>query len=132
MSNTPNHRRQANRSMQLLVAVINQPEALDDILSGFLELGITGATIINSEGMAHVLTHDIPLFAGIQTLISRSRAQNYTIFSVIDEQEKVDAAFAVIQDVCGSLDEPGTGIMFTIPVTRAIGVAPELGEDSDL
>jgi nitrogen regulatory protein PII len=118
--------------MQLLVAVINQPEALDDILSGFLELGITGATIINSEGMAHVLTHDIPLFAGIQTLISRSRAQNYTIFSVIDEQEKVDAAFAVIQDVCGSLDEPGTGIMFTIPVTRVIGVAPELGEDSDL
>jgi nitrogen regulatory protein P-II 1 len=132
MSNTPNHRRQANRSMQLLVAVINQPEALDDILSGFLELGITGATIINSEGMAHVLTHDIPLFAGIQTLISRSRAQNYTIFSVIDEQEKVDAAFAVIQDVCGSLDEPGTGILFTIPVTRAIGVAPELGENSDL
>jgi nitrogen regulatory protein PII len=118
--------------MQLLVAVINQPEALDDILSGFLELGITGATVINSEGMAHVLTHDIPLFAGIQTLISRSRAQNYTIFSVIDEQEKVDAAFAVIQDVCGSLDEPGTGIMFTIPVTRVVGVAPELGEESDL
>jgi nitrogen regulatory protein PII len=118
--------------MQLLVAVINQPEALDDILSGFLELGITGATIINSEGMAHVLTHDIPLFAGIQTLISRSRAQNYTIFSVIDDPEKVDAAFAVIQDVCGSLDEPGTGIMFTIPVTRVVGVAPELGEESDL
>ena len=118
--------------MQLLVAVINQPEALDDILSGFLELGITGATIVNSEGMAHILTHDIPLFAGIQTLISRSRAQNYTIFSVIDEQEKADAAFAVIQDVCGSLDEPGTGIMFTVPVTRVVGVAPELGEESDL
>ncbi|MGD2152991.1 MAG: hypothetical protein PVG79_06950 [Gemmatimonadales bacterium] len=118
--------------MQLLVAVINQPEALDDILSGFLELGVTGATIINSEGMARVLTHDIPLFAGIQTLISRSRAQNYTIFSVIDEQEKVDAAFALIQDVCGNLDDPGTGIMFTVPVSRVVGVAPELGEEADL
>jgi len=118
--------------MQLLVAVINQPEALDDILSGFLELGVTGATIINSEGMARVLTHDVPLFAGIQTLISRSRAQNYTIFSVIDEQEKVDAAFALIQDVCGNLDEPGTGIMFTVPVSRVVGVAPELGEEADL
>jgi nitrogen regulatory protein P-II 1 len=118
--------------MQLLVAVINQAEALDDVLSGFLELGITGATIINSEGMAYVLTHDIPLFAGIQTLISRSRAQNYTIFSVIDDDEKVDAAFAVIQDVCGSLKEPGTGIVFTVPVSRAEGVAPELGEDADL
>ena len=118
--------------MQLLVAVINQPEALDDILSGFLELGITGATVINSEGMAHVLTHDIPLFAGIQKLISRSRAQNYTIFSVIDDDEKVEAAFDVIQDVCGSLAEPGTGITFTVPVIRAVGVAPELGEESEL
>jgi nitrogen regulatory protein PII len=118
--------------MQLLVAVINQAEALDDVLSGFLELGITGATIINSEGMAHVLTHDIPLFAGIQTLITRSRAQNYTIFSVINEDAKVDAAFAVIQDVCGSMSTPGTGIVFTIPVGRAEGVAPELGEESAL
>ncbi|UCF20569.1 MAG: hypothetical protein JSU87_03915 [Gemmatimonadota bacterium] len=118
--------------MQLLIAVINQPEALDDVLSGFLELGITGATILNSEGMAHVLTHDIPLFAGIQTLISRSRTQNYTIFSVIEENEKVEAAFALIQDVCGSLEEPGTGIVFTIPVSRATGIAPELGDASEL
>ncbi|MEE9133732.1 MAG: P-II family nitrogen regulator [Gemmatimonadota bacterium] len=118
--------------MQLLVAVINQAEALDDVLSGFLELGITGATIINSEGMGRVLTHDIPLFAGIQTLLSRSRAQNYTILSVIDDDEKADAAFAVIQDVCGSMEEPGTGIVFTIPVSRAEGIAPELGEESEL
>jgi nitrogen regulatory protein PII len=118
--------------MQLLVAVINEPEALDDVLSGFLEVGITGATIINSEGMARVLTHDIPIFAGIQTLITRSRAQNYTIFSVIDDDDKVAAAFAVIQDVCGSMAEPGTGIVFALPVTRAEGVAPELGEDTEL
>lgn len=118
--------------MQLLVTVINQAEALDDVLSGFLELGITGATIINSEGMARILTHDVPLFAGIQMLISRSRAQNYTIFSVIDDDAKVDAAFAVIQDVVGNMAEPGTGIVFTVPVTRVEGVAPELGQDSEL
>lgn len=118
--------------MQLLIAVINEAEALDDVLSGFLEIGITGATIINSEGMGRVLTHDIPIFAGIQTLITRSRAQNYTIFSVIDDEAKVDAAFALIQDVCGSLAEPGTGIVFTLPISRAEGVAPELGEDTRL
>ncbi len=118
--------------MHLLVAVLNQAEALDDVLSGFLELGITGATIVNSEGMAHVLTHDIPLFAGIRTLISRSRVQNYTIFSVIDEDDKVEAAFDLIQDVCGDLEDPGTGIVFVIPVSRAIGIAPELGEESEL
>ena len=115
--------------MQLLIAVINQEERLDDILSGFLELGITGATIIESEGMGHVLSHDIPIFAGLQTLISRSRPQNTTIFSVIDSEEKVEGAIALLQDICGDLGDPATGIVFTIPVNRVAGLAPELGSE---
>ena len=114
--------------MELLIAVINQEGRLDDILSGFLELGITGATIIDSEGMGHVLSHDIPIFAGLQTLISRSRPQNRTIFSVIAD-EKVDSALALLQDVCGNLSDPATGIAFTIPVDRVVGLAPELGDE---
>ena len=113
--------------MELLIAVINQEDRLDDILSGFLELGITGATIIDSEGMGHVLSHDIPIFAGLQTLISRARPQNQTIFSVIDSDEKVEGAIALLQEICGDLDHPATGIVFTIPVTRVTGLAPELG-----
>ncbi|NCG32013.1 MAG: hypothetical protein GWP44_03950, partial [Proteobacteria bacterium] len=54
---------------RLLVAVINDPEKVDEILSGFVELGITGATVLQSEGMGSVLSHDIPIFAGLQTLI---------------------------------------------------------------
>ena len=122
----------SRETRQLLVAVINESEKLDDILSGFLEIGVTGATIIDSEGMARVLTHDIPIFAGIQTLISRSRPQNNTIFSVIDDDAKVEAAIAVIQDICGDLKGAGTGIVFTVPVSRAVGVAPELGEHEEL
>lgn len=114
--------------MHLLVAVINQEEKLDEILSGFLELGITGATIIGSEGMGRVLSHDIPIFAGLQTLIARSRPQNQTIFSVIKDEEKAEGAIALLQEICGDLDDPATGIVFTIPVDRVIGLAPELGE----
>lgn len=117
--------------MQMLVAVINDPEKLDEILSGFLELGITGATIIGSEGMGRLLTHDIPIFAGLQTLISRSRPQNRTIFSVV-EDEKIESALALLQDVCGNLDAPATGIAFTIPVGRVVGLAPELGDEGEL
>ena len=113
--------------MELLIAVINQEDRLDDILSGFLELGITGATIIDSEGMGHVLSHDIPIFAGLQTLISRARPQNQTIFSVIDDDAKVEGAIALLQEICGDLDNPATGIVFTIPVNRVTGLAPELG-----
>lgn len=114
--------------MQLLVAVINQEEKLDEIMAGFLELGITGATIINSEGMGRVLSHDIPIFAGLQTLIARSRPQNQTIFSVIREEEKVAAAIALLQEICGNFDSPATGIVFTVPVNHVEGLAPELGD----
>jgi nitrogen regulatory protein PII len=113
--------------MQLLVSVINQEEKLDEILSGFLELGITGATVIQSEGMGHVLSQDIPIFAGLQTLLDRSRPQNVTLFSVIEEDAKVDAAITLLQEICGNLEDPATGIAFTVALNRVVGLAPELG-----
>lgn len=112
---------------RLLVAVINDPEKLDEILSGFLELGVTGATIINSEGMGRLLSHDIPIFAGLQTLISGSRPQNRMIFSVVSE-ELVDASLELLQEICGNLASPATGIVFVLPVERVVGLAPELGD----
>ncbi|GMV08117.1 MAG: hypothetical protein AMXMBFR53_43920 [Gemmatimonadota bacterium] len=112
---------------RLLVAVINDPEKLDEILSGFLELGVTGATILNSEGMGRLLSHDIPIFAGLQTLLSGSRPQNRMIFSVVPDH-LVDATLELLQDVCGNLASPATGIAFVLPVERVVGLAPELGE----
>ena len=117
----------AAHETRLLVAVINDPEKLDDILSGFLELGITGATVLNSEGMGSVLSHDIPIFAGLQTLLHGSRPQNRMIFSVVP-LERVDPAVALLREVTGNLDAPATGIVFTLPIDRVEGLAPELGE----
>lgn len=116
--------------MQLLITVINDPEKVDDILAGFLDLGITGATVIGSEGMGRVLTHDLPMFAGLQALASGARPQNRTVFSVISD-EKVDAALALLQKVAGNLDTPATGIAFVVPVTRVVGLAPVLEVDNE-
>lgn len=113
---------------RLLVAVINDPEKVDEILSGFVELGITGATVLQSEGMGSVLSHDIPIFAGLQTLISGSKPQNRMIFSVVP-LERVDSVIALVQEIMGNLAAPATGIVFTLPVDRVVGLAPELGDE---
>jgi nitrogen regulatory protein P-II 1 len=113
--------------MQLLIAVINHVEQVDDILAGFVELGITGATVVNSEGMGHVLSHDVPIFAGLRSLTARSRPSNQTLFSVVAD-DKVDAAIALMQEVCGNLETPGAGIVFAVPVSKVVGLAPELDE----
>jgi nitrogen regulatory protein P-II 1 len=112
--------------MRLFVAVVHDPEKLDEILSGFVEIGITGATVLSSEGMGSLLSQDIPIFAGLQTLVSGSRPQNRLILSVISE-DKVQPAVHLLRDVSGDLDKPATGIAFTLPVDEVFGLAPELG-----
>jgi nitrogen regulatory protein PII len=119
----------SNEATRLLVVVINDAEKLDETLSGFLELGITGATVLNSEGMGRILSDDIPIFAGLQTLINGARPQNRVILSVIP-LEKVDSAFELLREVCGDLAAPSTGIAFTLPVDTVVGLAPELGTDA--
>ncbi|HEX5871704.1 MAG TPA: hypothetical protein VFY65_14855 [Longimicrobium sp.] len=113
--------------MQLLIAVINQEERIEEILSGFLEIGITGATLINTEGMGRLLASEVPIFAGLQALAGRTRPRNQTLFSVLDD-DKVDAALALLQEVVGDFAQPATGIVVTLPVNRVLGLKAELAD----
>ena len=111
--------------MQLLVAVINDPDRLDEILRGFYDIGIRGATVLHSEGMGRVLSQDVPSFAGLQDLVANSRPQNRTLFSVIESPALAERAMAILQEVCGRFSDPATGIAFVVPVERAIGLATD-------
>lgn len=115
--------------MELLVCVINEDEQVEHVLTGFLELGVTGATIIKSQGMGRHLTEGVPVFGGLQAIVSHSRPHNTTVFSIIESKETLEAALEMVQRVCGDLRDPATGIVFTVPVSRAIGIAPELDQD---
>lgn len=108
--------------MQLLVAVVNDPDRLDEILRGFYEIGVRGATVLHSEGMGRVLSHDVPSFAGLQDLVANTRPQNRTLFSVIEDPAIADRAMTLLQEVCGRFSDPATGIAFVVPVDKAIGL----------
>ena len=115
-------------TMHLLVAVLNEPETLDAILAGFVDLGVRGATVIRSEGMGRVLAHEIPIFAGLQTLINRSGPESRTILTVISD-DLVEPVISFIQESCGDLKKPATGIVFTLPVDRVVGLATQKLEE---
>ena len=107
--------------MQLLIFVLNKEEHLEEILEVFLELDIGGATIIDSIGMGRILAHDIPIFAGFRSLMQESRPGNKTILTVIDEK-KIPRVVQGIEQICGSLDKPGAGVLITIPIGFVKGV----------
>ena len=53
--------------MKLVVIVLNNTEYLDDLLTAFLEIGVSGSTVIDSVGMGRILSHDVPVFAGLSS-----------------------------------------------------------------
>ncbi len=112
--------------MKLFIYVLNQPEKLEEIMAGFVEIGITGATIIDSVGMGRILARDVPIFAGFQSLLSGSRPYNKTILSVLDDDAKLTEALELIEEICGPFDESGSGIAFTLPLDHVHGLKPEI------
>ena len=109
--------------MELLVCIINRSELLDDVLAGLLEAGITGCTVIDSQGMGKIISQDIPIFSGFKNIFSGARESNYTLLSVIKDDHMVDEAVKVIKEVYGSFEEESAGILFTLPVNREEGLS---------
>ncbi|MEJ2055719.1 MAG: P-II family nitrogen regulator [Calditrichaceae bacterium] len=106
--------------MKLIIFILNKEERLEEVLEAFLELGINGATILDSIGMGRILAHDIPIFAGFQNLLHDSRPGNKTIISVVPDQ-KVKRVVRAVEQIIGSLDEPGNGLFMSLPVDYVKG-----------
>jgi len=111
--------------MKLLVFVLNREELLEEVLEAFAEAEVPGATVLDSEGMGRLLTFEVPLFADFKKFMKGNKPYNKTVFSVLDDDEKVKKLEALIENVCGDLSKPGTGILFTLPVDYAKGLRTE-------
>ena len=103
--------------MKLFVIVLNKVDKLDSLLEELGEAGISGATIINSTGMAHeLLSHDELGFIGaFRQLLDPKRKENRTIYMVL-EDSLVDKAIEIVDRVVDGIDNLDTGILFTVPV----------------
>lgn len=111
--------------MKLLVFILNDEEYLEEVLEAYVEAGVTGATIIDSEGMGRFLAYEVPLFAGFKEFMKGNKPYNKTILSVIRNEQTIERVKALVDEVVGKLENPGTGIMFTLPVDWAAGLVPE-------
>ncbi len=109
--------------MQLFIHVLNQTDKLEELLNKMVERGFSGATVLDSRGMAQILCdEDTPMFGMLRSIISQNRTENKTIFAVLDDSE-VEEMKKLVREVTGGLDKAGTGLMFTVPVSFCEGAA---------
>ncbi len=108
--------------MYALFLVLNETDHLDEILARFVDVGVQGATILDSQGMASALVsgrgRDFPLFGSLKALMEGARPYNKTIFTVVDNEALVERTVAAVKDVLGDVDHPSAGFMFSIPIGK--------------
>ncbi len=112
--------------MKLLVVVINDRSKLTPLLDRFYELGVKGATVIDSQGMGHLIADHIPFFSRFAELSkSDSDESSYTVFSLIRDQDLLEKAMEAVEETMGDLYKSDTGLLFVIPVDYVKGCPAE-------
>lgn len=111
--------------MQLLYFITNRTDRIPAVLARLSEAGVNGATVVNCEGMAHMLTTsgEAPAFFGsLRSLFNTEETGEGKMVLAVMKDEMVLKAKEAIQAECGSFDEPNTGVMFSVPVMHFEGV----------
>lgn len=111
--------------MYVLFIVLNEVEYLSDILKRMREVGLRGATVIESMGSAAVVENDIYTVSFLASIVNalegKSKASR-VIFSLIEREEQVQRAMDEVQKILGGdLKKPNKGMMFVLPVTHFRG-----------
>lgn len=114
---------------QLISLILHDMDKVDDVLHAWLESGISGLTLLDSSGLSHRvgrsgLRDDLPVFPSVRKMLESTEMQNRLLFTVVADEFDIDALIRRTEQVTGSLDRPGTGILFVTPVTRVVGLQP--------
>ncbi len=102
--------------MYLLIAVINNEDLFDDLITGWIDIGITGATVIDSTDSLQFISQHIPIFAGFRTLSGGGMLHNKTLFTAIEDRETLDEAVAFLEALCQETGKPHQGVYFVTPL----------------
>ncbi|AZR72234.1 hypothetical protein BBF96_01765 [Anoxybacter fermentans] len=102
--------------MQLLVMVVDKEEDLDEIFEAFIDIGIKGVTVLDSYGSGHLFTENLSIFGKLSSIADGRKKHNKTIFSIIEDPEKLEEAIEVVENIVGDLNQPHTAVLFTVPL----------------
>ena len=116
----------------MVVLVVYDIIASPSILEAWEEVGAPGITILESTGMGPIrqiaMRDDLPLLPGLRDLLRSREQQHRTLFSVVEGEEMVERLIAVTEEVMGDLNNPYSGVLFVLPVSRVVGFRGAEGE----
>ena len=105
--------------MFLIGVVIHREELLDEILSMLVESELPDSVVIESRSGLELLERDLPIFAGLRSIIPGGMDFSRLILCVVEEEEHGQEALALIRRLGGGEKPPGEArnTAFLIPLS---------------
>ncbi len=103
--------------MQLLIVIIDNEDILGELLTGWLDIGVTGATLLDSTDSLQLLSHHVPLFAGFRGLSAGHGQHSKTLLSAIESPAALEQAVAFLQTLCAREESASGGIYMVVPLS---------------
>ena len=104
--------------MQVVFVVLHKTELLQNLLTSLKKAGVSGGTIIDSQGMISYILGSLRLF------LEQARPDSKTMFFIIND-DQTDLVFDTIDKALGGLKKHNTGIAFAMPITKVEGVVKD-------
>ena len=130
----------------MLLVILDDLKVLPDLLDRWREIGVPGTTILSSLGGYRASSWLERVGLGmLGRAFETDELNQRTLISVIQGEDLLERAIAGAEQIVGGFDRPNTGVLFVLPVARALGLkkrrdrtsedlvatAPEMGEMSD-
>lgn len=108
---------------RLLILVARSDDAFDPLVTGLLDVGITGATVIESRGLGAIVREDMPIFAGLAALLPQTTGSKLVL--AITSADRIAALGRFLAEMRADLRPIGA----VLPLTSVFGLHPlELAE----
>lgn len=105
--------------MQLLVAILHREELLDEVISVLVEHELPDSVVVESRTGLEILERDLPIFAGLRSLIPGGIDFSRLVLCLISDREQARRALASIRDL-GSPEVPAgepPNTVFLVPLS---------------
>jgi CBS domain-containing protein len=109
--------------MYLLIIILDDLQHLPDLLAAWRAIGVR-ATLLNSQGGYRTGSWlDRVGLGGVNRLLQGDNTHRQRLlFSVLEDDDRLERAITVAERVVEGFDRPNSGIVFVLPVVRTLGL----------
>lgn len=111
------------KKANLLVVILSESSQLPALLDAWLAIDVPGVTILESIGgfRAKNWLQQMGLGA-LGSLFGSEEVRSKTVLTVIEDEDLLEGAIIEAERVIGDFYRPSSGLLFVVPVSRALGV----------